>query len=100
MGMISSIRAPFPATEGPAQAAPELRAQGLTAVKGEAPVARPMLEQAVQHTARKPAANVPHLLEARMTAETSAAAAAEAAREAYIRASIAAGISPLPLPGR
>ena len=45
----------------------------------------------------KPAANDPELLEARMTAETSAAVAAEAARDAYIKASIAAGINPLPL---
>jgi hypothetical protein len=33
-----------------------------------------------------------------MTTENDAAAAAEAARDAYIKASIAAGISPLPLP--
>ena len=33
-------------------------------------------------------------------APASAEAAAEAARQAYIRASIAAGINPLPLPGR
>jgi hypothetical protein len=97
MGIISSIRAPLPATEGPAQAAAELRAQGLTDVKGATPVATPMLAQAVLQMDPKPATNVPHLLEARMTAETSAAAAAEAARAAYIKASIAAGINPLPL---
>jgi hypothetical protein len=36
-------------------------------------------------------------MEARMTTEVSAAAAAEAARLAYIRASIVAGLNPLPL---
>ncbi len=97
MGMISSIRAPLPATEGPAHALAEPRVQGLTAVRGAAPVATPVLEQAVQQAAPKPAANDPQLLDARMTVETSAAAAAEAARAAYIKASIAAGINPLPL---
>jgi hypothetical protein len=38
------------------------------------------------------------LLTAGLGHKTSAAAAAEAARTAYIKASIAAGISPLPLP--
>jgi hypothetical protein len=38
------------------------------------------------------------LMTARQTPETSAAAAAEAARAAYIKASIAAGINPLPVP--
>jgi hypothetical protein len=46
----------------------------------------------------KPAGSNLQLLEARTTVRTAAFAAAEAAREAYIKASIAAGINPLPLP--
>lgn len=97
MGMITSIRAPFPVAETPTAPAPEPRPPGLAAPGAAGPVAATLQPQAVQHMAPKPAANDPQLLQARMSAETSAAVAAEAARYAYIRASIAAGINPLPL---
>lgn len=96
MGMITSIRAPVPVAELPTPAAVEPRPQG--ALGAAAPVVAPDLPQAVQQVAMKSAANDPQLMAARMTAETSAAAAAEAARDAYIKASIAAGINPLPVP--
>jgi hypothetical protein len=97
MGMITSIRAPFPVAETPMTPAPEQRPPGLSASGAASPVAATQMAHAVQQMAPKPAANDPQLLEARMSAETSAAVAAEAARDAYIRASIAAGINPLPL---
>lgn len=95
MVLITSTRAPVPVAEMPTFATTEPGLQGSTGA--EAPVATPTLAQAVQQARPKSAANDPQLMEARMTAETSAAAAAEAAREAYIKASIAAGINPLPL---
>jgi hypothetical protein len=62
-----------------------------------APVAATALVGAVQQGRMKTGLGDAQLLAARMTAESSAAQAAEAAREAYIKASIAAGINPLPL---
>jgi hypothetical protein len=97
MGMITSIRAPFPVAETPAPSAPVSRPQGQTALDAAGPVAVPALAQAVSQVSPKPVASDAMLMEARMTAKSSATAAAEAAREAYIKASIAAGISPLPL---
>jgi hypothetical protein len=95
MDMITSIRAPVPVAELPMPAAVEPRPQG--ALGAAAPVVAPDLPQAVQQVTMKSAANDPQLMATRMTAETSAAAA-EAARDAYIKASIAAGINPLPVP--
>lgn len=97
MGMITRIRAPLPVTETPF-GPPEPRAPGAVLVGAAGPVAKTVLRQAVQQAPAKPGTGDPRLLEARLTTDTSAAAAAEAARAAYIRASIAAGISPLPLP--
>lgn len=98
MVIITSIRAPVPVGEVFSAPVSEARPSGVTAAGQAAPVAAPALAQAVQQLPSKPAANDPQLLEARMTAETSAAVAAEAARDAYIKASLAAGINPLPLP--
>ena len=94
MDMITSIRAPVPIAELPMPAAVEPRPQG--ALGAAAPVVAPDLPQAVQQVTMKSAANDPQLMATRMTAETSAAA--EAARDTYIKASIAAGINPLPVP--
>jgi hypothetical protein len=96
MTMITSVRAPLPVAEAPLAPRPEPRAQGSAASAVPATVA-PALSQAVQQVPPRPPAADPHLLAARTTVETSAAEAAEAARAAYIKASIAAGISPLPL---
>lgn len=98
MGIITSIRPPVPVAEQttavPAQARPGGQAPQTVA----APVGPPILAQAVVQVGSPPAAAAAQLLPARTNLETSAAAAAEAARTAYIRACIAAGISPLPLP--
>ena len=96
MGMITSIRALLPVAEAPLPPTPAPRPAGR--FDAGSAVAAPAQVQAVQQGGAKSAANDPELMAARMTAETSAAAAAEAAREAYIRASIAAGINPLPVP--
>lgn len=99
MGMINSIRAAFPVTEALASPATSVpRTQGSHPAGTSAPVAAPILAQAVPQVPPKAATGDPQLLEAQMTVENSATAAAEAARDAYIKASIAAGISPLPLP--
>ena len=92
MGMITSIRAPVPVA--PTPPAPPSRPQGTTGAT--APVAATALEQAVQQGAAKSAATDPQVMMAWASVESSAAAAAESARQAYIKASIAAGISPLP----
>ncbi len=97
MAMITSIRAPMPVAET-LSAAAEPRRPGLVSTGASAPVAETALLQAVQQIPAKAGTADARLLDARMTLDTSAAAAAAAAREAYIRASIAAGISPLPLP--
>lgn len=96
MGMITSIRAPLPVAETPLAPATTSRPQG--AADASEPVAATALDQAVRHAAPKSGANDPDLLAARMAVEDSAAAAAKAARAAYIKASIAAGINPLPVP--
>lgn len=99
MGMITSIRAPIPAGEAPAPvASADLRNTPAARPSTAQPVAETMLSHAAQQPAANPGAAVPRLLTANPANEISAAAAAEAARAAYIKASIAAGISPLPLP--
>jgi hypothetical protein len=96
MGTITSIRAPVPIAETSLPPLAEPRRAGIASA-GAAAVAAPVLAQAVQQAPSKPLTSDPQLLTARTTAETSAAEAAEAARAAYIKASIAAGLSPLPL---
>lgn len=96
MGMISSIRAPLPVAEAPMTPASTSRPQGPAGAT--APVAATALEQAVQQVAPKSATNDPDFMAARADVKDSAAAAVEAARQAYIKASIAAGVNPLPLP--
>ena len=96
MSMITSIRAPVPVAEAPLAPSTEPRRAG-GVPSAAAAVAVPVLLQAVQQTPSKPFASDSQLLTARTTVETRAAEAAEAAREAYIKASIAAGINPLPL---
>lgn len=96
MSMITSIRAPLPVAEAPMAPAPTSRPQG--AAGTTAAVAATALAQAVQQVAPKSAPNDPDLMAARAGAKDSAAEAVEAARDAYIKASIAAGINPLPVP--
>ena len=96
MVMITSIRAPFPVAE--VLVLPATIARPQAAAGSAPPVTATVLEQAVQHSAQRPPAAHPEFRAARTSVEDSAAIAAEAARKAYIKASIAAGISPLPLP--
>ncbi len=63
------------------------------------PVTKPILRDAPQPIPAKPVAVDPNLLAARDTVEAAMTATAEAARAAYIRASVAAGMNPLPLSG-
>ena len=94
MGIITSIRAPVPVAEVPTPPAPPSRLQGANGAT--APVAATALEHAVQQVPPKSAATDPRVMMAWASAEASAAA--ESARQAYIKASVAAGVSPLPLP--
>ncbi|AZL57485.1 hypothetical protein EI545_00680 [Tabrizicola piscis] len=99
MGPITSIRAQMPVTDpAPSPALADQRNDQRQPRDGIAPVSKTTLPDAPQQVPAKPAAANPHLLAARDMAEAKAAATAEAARAAYIRASIEAGISPLPLP--
>jgi len=97
MTMITSIRAPLPVAEVAQSPTTEPQRADRTPVGTSAAVAAPDHAQAVQQAPAKPLAGDPQFLTARTSSETSAAEAAEAARAAYIKASIAAGISPLPL---
>lgn len=96
MVTITSVRAPFPVAEVSAVPPTGSRPQGVT--DSMPPVATTVLELAVQQVASKPAVAPPQFMAAQVSMEDSAAIAAEAARKAYIKASFAAGISPLPLP--
>jgi hypothetical protein len=96
MAMITSIRAPLPVAETPLLSTSDPRRLGSVA-HGAASASATDLAQAVQHMPPRPPATDAALLAMRTTVEDSAAQAAEAARAAYIRASIAAGINPLPL---
>jgi hypothetical protein len=97
MGMITSIRAPLPVADAPKPVVAEPRPLGGLPGGAAGPVSAPMRSDAVVQVARASAGEA-QLMTARQAPETSAAVAAEAARSAYIKASIAAGISPLPLP--
>ncbi len=93
--MITSIRAPIPLTEVPRAPRPvETQvAPGIGPGKS-APVAAPLRADAIRQSAQKPGHDdLPF-----HAAQVSATATAEAAKAAYIRARIAAGLNPLPLP--
>lgn len=97
MVMITSVRAPLPAAEIPPPPVADARQAGKAAGGESAAVAPPQTAQAVQQLPPKSGATDRQFLDARGGTETSATQAAEAARAAYIRASIAAGINPLPM---
>lgn len=95
MAMITSVRAPIPVTEVPRQPRPaEVQAHPGTKPGAGVPVSAPIRAEAVHQILEKPRPEDPPFL----AAQVSAAAAAEAAKNAYIRARIAAGLNPLPLP--
>lgn len=95
MAMITSVRAPIPVTEIPRQPRPAA-AQMLVEAKPTAAesVAPPLRADAIRQMHEK--SGLEH--QPVQSAQVSAAAAAEAAKAAYIRARIAAGLNPLPLP--
>jgi hypothetical protein len=97
MAMITSIRVPAPVAEAASQLSKPIPRPSGADQGSIAPVAATALVGAVQQGPVMSGTGDPQLLAARTTVETSAAAAAEAAKAAYIRASIAAGINPLPL---
>jgi hypothetical protein len=98
MGIFTSIRPALPVADKPERTAVEARQPGMSPTEVAAPVAATLQAQALKHPMGAGASTGPQLMQARMTADTPAAAAAEVARDAYIKASIAAGINPLPLP--
>jgi hypothetical protein len=98
MTLITSIRGPLAAPDHAPSPSAEPRRSARAPSGTSAPVAVPDLVQALRQPNRTASAAPPQFLTAPTTVETSAAEAAEAARAAYILASIAAGISPLPLP--
>ena len=95
MAMITSTRAPVPVAEVPRAPRPaEAQAVPVDAPRGAMPIAPPLRAEAVRQ-GQEPSglAEVPF-----QVVQVSATAAAEAAKAAYIRARIAAGLNPLPLP--
>lgn len=97
MGMIMSVRAPMPVAEMQRPADPVTPLQRAALHGVTAPVAATEQAQATQQVPGKSGTARAEMIAAGPPSETSAEAAAIAAREAYIRASLAAGISPLPL---
>jgi hypothetical protein len=99
MGLISAVRSQMPVTGAlPQQPAPQATAVGSALVKGVKPVAETQLPRSVYAPEPKAPANH-HLAMPPPDEGDTALGEAEAARRAYIRASIVAGVSPLPLPG-
>lgn len=99
MDLISAIRSQLPVQQPPAQP-PADRGASAVAPESVRPVADTLRRDAV-HAPGGTAAQVSVQLadrDAQHHPAADARAAAQAAREAYIKASIAAGISPLPLP--
>jgi hypothetical protein len=99
MGLITAVRSQMPVVPGPAPQPPEATSRQL--VETAAPVSEPQRKNAVPQPGVAAAAVTARLAERDESDHPvpEARIAAEAAREAYIRASIAAGVSPLPLPG-
>jgi hypothetical protein len=100
MGSISAYRGQGPVAAMPVPPVPDT-APRRSPAPDAAPVTAPQRQAALSHPAASQALVTARLAERDETDHpaTEARIAAEAAREAYIRASLAAGISPLPLPG-
>ncbi len=99
MSLITAVRsqAPFAAPAPPARPEPVARAPVVEAAR---PVAAPQRRDAPTQASATTASVTTRLAERDESRHPAAEArvAADAARDAYIKASIAAGISPLPLP--
>ena len=98
MGWITAVRSQMPVAPNPAPQPPEASPRQL--VETAAPVSEPQRNDAMPHLGLSAAMVTARLAERDESDHPvpEARIAAEAAREAYIRASIAAGLSPLPLP--
>lgn len=99
MDLVSAIRTQLPAQSLTPQPAPDRPASPFAA-QSVRPVGEPLRRDAVHQPsglAAQVAVDLAERDEDRHPA-AEARAAADAARDAYIKASIAAGISPLPLP--
>jgi hypothetical protein len=99
MGLITAVRSQMPVAASPAPEPP--RASPRQLVETAAPVSEPQRKDAVPQPGSATAVVTARLAERDKSDHPvpDARIAAEAAREAYIRASIAAGVSPLPMPG-
>jgi hypothetical protein len=99
MDSVTAVRSQLPQPTAPASA-PAERLVSVAAAQTPPPVAATERSDAVRQPAATMAQVAVELAERDEDQHpaTTARAAAEAAREAYIKASIAAGISPLPLP--
>lgn len=99
MGIMSAVRSqvPLPASPPPPASPASERAP---AAQSTAPVSRPERPDALRQPDSAPASVGVQLaaVDEGHDPVVAARAAAEAARDAYIRASIAAGVNPLPLP--
>ena len=99
MESVSAVRSQLPLPAPSSQATPE-RLTSAPAAQTQAPVAPTFLADAVRQPAKLAAQTTVELADRDEDQHPAAAAraAADAARTAYIKASIAAGVSPLPLP--
>lgn len=99
MDSVTAIRSQVPVPASSSQPAPD-RLTSAPAAQTKRPVTETIRKDAVHQPSGMAAQVAVELAEHDEDAHpaTSARAAADAAREAYIKASIAAGISPLPLP--
>lgn len=99
MDPVTAVRSQLPPPASQLQPAPE-RLTGAPAAQTPRPVTQTMRSEAVQQPATLAAQVAVELADHDEDQHpvTAARAAAEAARAAYIKASIAAGVSPLPLP--
>lgn len=100
MDPVTAIRSQLPLPASPSSAALDNRLTSAPAAQTAPPVTETALKDAVHQSALSPGLVTARLAERDESDHPAveARAAADAAREAYIKASIAAGVSPLPLP--
>ena len=99
MDLVTAVRLQVPQPASPSQPVAE-RLTSAPAAQTAQPVTETMRSDAVRQPAMTVGSIATHLAERDDSTHpaSEAHAAANAAREAYIKASIAAGVSPLPLP--
>jgi hypothetical protein len=98
MDSVTAVRSQVPHPASGTPPSPD-RLTSAAAAQTQKPITQPIRSDAVQQPASLSAQVAMELGEHKKDAPATAArAAADAARDAYIKASIAAGVSPLPLP--